>query len=133
MDGLRCTLTPARLSPSLSLSPSLAPSLLILLLPSTHPLIHPSPGPQNQVAHSVGCTADPEVQEEALEKGRHEFLVIASDGVWDVFSNNDACDVLRRSIKKPQEAANNLCNLSVERWGEKHQADNVGIVVLRFK
>ncbi len=38
-------------------------------------------------AATVGCTSDPEVTYLTLEPGRDQFVVMASDGVWDVLSN----------------------------------------------
>lgn len=40
------------------------------------------------VAHSVGCSADPEIMEFTLSIN-DKFVVIASDGVWEFLSNED--------------------------------------------
>lgn len=40
------------------------------------------------MASSVGCTAQPEVISLALRPGADAFLVVASDGVWDVLGND---------------------------------------------
>jgi serine/threonine protein phosphatase PrpC len=39
------------------------------------------------MATSVGCTSEPEVTYTTLIPGRDQFVVIASDGIWDVLSN----------------------------------------------
>lgn len=47
----------------------------------------------DRLAHSVGCSADPEVWEFTL--GLHDkFLVIASDGVWEFLSNEDVANIV---------------------------------------
>lgn len=43
----------------------------------------------DETASSVGCTARPEVTYFALRPGLDAYLVIASDGVWDVMSNDE--------------------------------------------
>jgi hypothetical protein len=39
------------------------------------------------MATSVGCTSEPEVTYTTLIPGRDQFVVIASDGIWDVLTN----------------------------------------------
>lgn len=72
-----------------------------------------------------------------------EFLIIASDGLWDVISNEFACEVarrcLRRQIKRKvleevngsraAEAATLLTELAIAR-GSK---DNISIIVVELK
>ena len=45
------------------------------------------------VAHSVGCTAVPEIVEYTIKKN-DRFLVIASDGIWEWLSNQDVGRIL---------------------------------------
>ena len=85
-----------------------------------------------QLAHSVGCLAEPEVQTQVLDKS-HQFLIIASDGVWDVMNNDQATEAVQQLYKKPQQAVDAILLTSLERWGEKGQADNIGIVMMRFR
>jgi len=45
------------------------------------------------MAHSVGCSAEPEVLEFLL--GPHDkFAVIASDGLWEFISNEEVAEVV---------------------------------------
>lgn len=39
------------------------------------------------MASTVGCTSDPEVTYVTLQPGRDQYLVMATDGVWDVLTN----------------------------------------------
>eukprot|EP00252_Welwitschia_mirabilis_P002988 TRINITY_DN12_c0_g1_i1.p1 TRINITY_DN12_c0_g1~~TRINITY_DN12_c0_g1_i1.p1 ORF type:complete len:595 (+),score=109.02 TRINITY_DN12_c0_g1_i1:1003-2787(+) len=70
-----------------------------------------------------------------------EFLILASDGLWDVFSNKEACDVVRRvfhhrSAKKlrasrsAQVAADYLSNLAVQ---QRNTSDNITVVVVDLR
>lgn len=78
-----------------------------------------------------------------------ECLILASDGLWDVISNEEACDIARRRIahwhnKNPvsssksidesmdpaaQAAANHLCKLAIQRGS----SDNITILVVDLK
>lgn len=43
----------------------------------------------DMAAASVGVTAEPEIKMFANLSQRDKFLVIASDGIWDRFSNQE--------------------------------------------
>lgn len=78
-----------------------------------------------------------------------ECLILASDGLWDVISNEEACDIARRRIahwhnKNPvsslkstdqsmdpaaQSAANHLCKLAIQRGS----SDNITVLVVDLK
>ena len=76
-------------------------------------------------------------------------MILASDGLWDVISNEEACDIARRHIahwhnKNPvsssksidelmdpaaQAAANHLCKLAIQRGS----SDNITILVMELE
>lgn len=78
-----------------------------------------------------------------------ECLILASDGLWDVISNEEACDIARRRIAHwhnknqvsslkssdqsmdpaAQAAANHLCKLAIQRGS----SDNITILVVDLK
>lgn len=45
----------------------------------------------DEVASTVGCIACPEVVHRRLRPNCDAFLVLASDGVWDVLTTSQAC------------------------------------------
>ena len=45
------------------------------------------------MAHELGCSDIPEINEYELENEQNQ-IVIASDGVWGVISNNDILGLL---------------------------------------
>lgn len=47
-------------------------------------------------------SAIPEIREERLQPGEDEFLIIASDGFWDVFSNDNAVLLTRELLQKKE-------------------------------
>jgi protein phosphatase 1L len=70
--------------------------------------------------------AEPEIQEEFICDDV-EFLVLASDGLWDVVSNQDAVTMVQH-IQDAEEAAKRL----TEEAFKKGSADNITCVVIRF-
>eukprot|EP00250_Pteridium_aquilinum_P035663 c9782_g1_i1 orf=557-1378(+) len=70
--------------------------------------------------------ADPELREETIDD-EVQFLVLASDGLWDVVSNQDAVSMVQ-SIPNAEEAARKLTEEAIK----KGSADNITCVVVRF-
>ncbi|GAX74792.1 hypothetical protein CEUSTIGMA_g2239.t1 [Chlamydomonas eustigma] len=69
----------------------------------------------------------PYMQEEQL-RHEDEFLILASDGLWDVFTNEDAV-ALARSIEDPEQAAKKLTEEAYSRGS----MDNITCIVIKFK
>uniref|UniRef100_A0A0D9WAM9 protein-serine/threonine phosphatase n=1 Tax=Leersia perrieri TaxID=77586 RepID=A0A0D9WAM9_9ORYZ len=69
---------------------------------------------------------DPEIREEIVDHSL-EFLILASDGLWDVVSNEEAVD-MTRSIHDPEEAAKKLLQEAYKR----ESSDNIICVVVCF-
>ncbi|MBA0807057.1 hypothetical protein Gohar_022885 [Gossypium harknessii] len=70
--------------------------------------------------------ADPEIQEEKIDNSL-EFLILASDGLWDVVSNEEAVAMIK-PIQDPEQAAKQLMQEAYQRGS----ADNITCVVVRF-
>ncbi|CAN6918926.1 hypothetical protein HID58_040578 [Brassica napus] len=70
--------------------------------------------------------ADPEIQEEKVDSSL-EFLILASDGLWDVVSNEEAVGMIK-VIEDPEEGARRLMTEAYQRGS----ADNITCVVVRF-
>ena len=70
------------------------------------------------VAGSVGVTCEPEIQVFNGLTTYDKALVIASDGIWDRFSNEEVTEVVMQYYDKkdPETAANVLINTAVVRW-----------------
>ena len=63
-------------------------------------------------------TAEPDVLEMALRAGEDEFLVVATDGLWDVMSSQEAVTLARNDLRRgrhPGEVAERLAGLAVRR------------------
>ncbi|XP_051151117.1 probable protein phosphatase 2C 59 isoform X1 [Andrographis paniculata] len=70
--------------------------------------------------------ADPEIQEEKVDETL-EFLILASDGLWDVVTNEEAV-CMTRSIQDPEVAAKRL----MQEANQRGSGDNITIVIVRF-
>ncbi|KAI3460529.1 hypothetical protein Pfo_017192 [Paulownia fortunei] len=70
--------------------------------------------------------AEPEIQEEEIDGV--EFIIIASDGLWNVLSNKDAVNVVQ-DIADAEAASRKLIE---EAYG-RGSSDNITCVVVRFE
>ena len=72
----------------------------------------------------------PECRSIVLSQG-HEFLIIASDGLWDVVSDSEAVTRAKNALsggKTASEAAEELCDLALKLGS----SDNVTAVIVQF-
>lgn len=85
-------------------------------------------------AASVNFTADPvtsepDVFEVGLEPGIDEFLVVGTDGLWDVLSSKEVVSLVRADFKRgrhPEEIAQRLAQLAIKRY----TADNTAVIIV---
>ncbi|KAL3339783.1 hypothetical protein AABB24_028412 [Solanum stoloniferum] len=70
--------------------------------------------------------ADPEIQEEEIDGV--EFLIVASDGLWNVLSNEETVTLVQ-DIKDAEAASRRL----IEEAYSRGSSDNITCVVVRFE
>ena len=81
--------------------------------------------------------ATPDITDFELQDG-DEFLILACDGIWDVLSNQEAVDFVRKRIKQGQalksicEAMCDFC-LAPDLKGMCRGADNMSVIIVLFK
>ncbi|XVE50200.1 hypothetical protein DITRI_Ditri01bG0142800 [Diplodiscus trichospermus] len=71
-------------------------------------------------------SSEPDVTTEMIDNDT-EFIILASDGVWKVISNQEAVDAIR-NIKDAQSAAKHLAEEAVKR----KSTDDISCIVVRF-
>ncbi|KAI9191778.1 hypothetical protein LWI28_013280 [Acer negundo] len=76
-------------------------------------------------AFEAVCCADPEIQEEKIDSSL-EFLILASDGLWDVVTNEEAVD-MTKPIQDPEEAAKRLMLEAYHRGSLQHNKMQLSI------
>uniref|UniRef100_A0A453NBT3 protein-serine/threonine phosphatase n=3 Tax=Aegilops tauschii TaxID=37682 RepID=A0A453NBT3_AEGTS len=70
--------------------------------------------------------ADPEIKEEVVDSSL-EFLILASDGLWDVVTNDEAVAMVK-PVEDPEQAAKGL----LQEASQRGSADNITVVIVRF-
>ncbi|KAJ0024381.1 hypothetical protein Pint_08346 [Pistacia integerrima] len=71
--------------------------------------------------------SDPDIQDITIDV-RTDILILASDGLWKVMSNQEAVDIARK-IRDPQKAAKQLTAEALKRDSK----DDISCVVVRFR
>lgn len=74
-------------------------------------------------------TSEPDVLEMSIEQGSDEFLVLATDGLWDVLSSQEAVAMIRNELragKHPKDVAKKLTQLAMR----KRTVDNTAVVIV---
>ncbi|KAL1560659.1 protein-serine/threonine phosphatase [Salvia divinorum] len=72
-------------------------------------------------------TSEPDIAVETIDHDA-EFVILASDGVWTVMSNQDAVNCIK-TIKDPQAAAKHLIDEALSRKSR----DDISCIVVRFQ
>ncbi|RUS77249.1 hypothetical protein EGW08_015002, partial [Elysia chlorotica] len=74
-------------------------------------------------------TVEPEFTVHSVEKDKPHFIVLASDGLWDVFSNEDVVQFISERLDEPHFGAKSLALQAYYRGS----LDNITIMVINFK
>eukprot|EP00903_Cladosiphon_okamuranus_P011285 g10641.t1 len=83
---------------------------------------------------SVGVVAEPEVTTHTIE-GKDKFIVLASDGVWEFISSQEAIDIVNCSLEEgTMKATQDLIEAAATKWREVEgdYRDDITAVVIRL-
>eukprot|EP00698_Gefionella_okellyi_P004608 TRINITY_DN14213_c0_g1_i1.p1 TRINITY_DN14213_c0_g1~~TRINITY_DN14213_c0_g1_i1.p1 ORF type:complete len:365 (-),score=40.93 TRINITY_DN14213_c0_g1_i1:19-1056(-) len=72
-------------------------------------------------------SAEPDVTSTVLDPLNDQYVILACDGLWDILSSQDACNIARR-YESPQQAADELVKAAFEGGS----TDNISVVVVRI-
>lgn len=70
------------------------------------------------VAHAVGVSSEPEFITHTIDVETDKYLIIASDGVWEFISSEEAVKMVSK-YKDPEKAADALVKESLKRWADE--------------
>jgi serine/threonine protein phosphatase PrpC len=85
------------------------------------------------VSKSVGVISVPEITKHEIGPD-DEFVIWASDGVWEFMSNKEAVDIIWKNKDDLKAAANALADEAIRRWKlEEEVVDDTTVVVLSLK
>lgn len=73
--------------------------------------------------------ADPDILTFDLRDHKPQFLILASDGLWDTFTNEEACAFIKSHLHEPHFGAKSIVIQSYNRGS----VDNITVIVVVFK
>lgn len=73
--------------------------------------------------------ADPDVLSFDLKDHRPSFLILASDGLWDTFSNEEAIAFIKERLNEPDYGAKSITLQAYYRGS----LDNITVIIINFK
>ncbi|KAL4433774.1 hypothetical protein ABPG75_000215 [Micractinium tetrahymenae] len=93
--------------------------------------------PHLSLPQTLQVVATPDIEQFTLEEG-DEFLVLACDGIWDVLTNQEAVDFVRKRLKAGEglkAICEQMCDacLAPDLKGLCRGADNMSVVVVLFR
>jgi protein phosphatase 2C family protein 2/3 len=59
----------------------------------------------------------------------NDYLLLATDGVWDVFSNDDIVPFINKHLLTPG-GINEIGNLIIQEARRRHSSDNIAVVLI---
>ena len=92
------------------------------------------------VVHKCGCSAEPEIIEHLIDPS-DEFLVIATDGVWDVLDNSQVVQLVHNFVSKTSgqgdwsasDAAMAVAKYARSRWEKMSpMVDDITCIVVKL-
>jgi serine/threonine protein phosphatase PrpC len=75
--------------------------------------------------------AKPDITMTSITKD-DQFLVLGTDGLWDVMSNQDACDFVLKEVKKNKMDPEKMAEKMVNRAFQLGSEDNITVAVVFF-
>eukprot|EP00898_Chlorokybus_atmophyticus_P008275 jgi/Chlat1/8449/Chrsp80S07925 len=84
----------------------------------------------DDIAASVGCSAEPELTSRRIDARWDRYLIIASDGIWDVLNNQRVVNLC--IDKSAQDACEAILQEALLEWEDRHLADNITIILVKF-
>ena len=73
--------------------------------------------------------AEPDVLIFDIDVLKPKFMILATDGLWDVFSNEEAVEFIKQSLDKPLYGARDLVKEAYSRGS----LDNITVIVVNFE
>ena len=73
--------------------------------------------------------AEADIVEIDIEKEKPKFLIIATDGLWDVFSNEEATQFIQESLNEPFMGSKGIVLQAYHRGS----MDNITVMVIRIR
>ena len=86
----------------------------------------------DDVATSVGVTSEPDIIITKRTK-TDQFIVAASDGIWEFLSNEDVVDIVSKNNIDPKKASRILCKEATNKWQKEEEViDDITCVIVNL-
>ncbi|TMW63227.1 hypothetical protein Poli38472_002168 [Pythium oligandrum] len=82
-------------------------------------------------AEEQQVSAEPDIEVEERD-GSEEFLIIACDGIWDVMTNDDACNHVRMLMERGESDMGLIAEDVLDVCLKLGSRDNMSVVVVQF-
>ena len=76
-------------------------------------------------------TPEPFIIEYKREK-EDEFIIVATDGLWNVFQHQEACDIVRQKLKESVDKKE-IGPFLIEEAIRRKTTDNVSVALIFFQ
>eukprot|EP01041_Mallomonas_annulata_P007072 gene7072-14383_t len=92
----------------------------------------------DSVVHRSGVSAEPEIIEHTIDYDLDDFLIIATDGIWDVVDNTQAVQMIQTFANKglnwnTTEASAWLCKFARSRWEKMSpMVDDITCIIIKL-
>jgi len=73
-------------------------------------------------------TAEPDILRFDINDLKPQFMILATDGLWDCFGNQEAVDFVRERLDEPHHGAKSLVLQAYYRGS----LDNISVMVVKF-
>ena len=91
----------------------------------------------DEAAESVGVFAQPEITVTHIDEG-DEFVILASDGIWEFITSQDAVETVAKHLHKPpgifaKQACHELLQQSLAKWNaQEDSVDDCTCCIIRL-
>lgn len=82
------------------------------------------------LAHTIGCTALPEVFLRRMDPKRDQYVVLGSDGIWDMISNEEVVAMCAKAAS-PESAVASIRDEALNRWDARALSDNITVLLVQ--
>jgi protein phosphatase 1B len=83
-------------------------------------------------AEAQAVSAEPEVHVESRKADEDEFLVLACDGIWDVFTNEECGAWIRDTVSSGCASLRDLCEELLDEGLKRGSKDNMSVVIVQY-
>mmetsp|Transcript_4260 Transcript_4260/g.6351 ORF Transcript_4260/g.6351 Transcript_4260/m.6351 type:complete len:364 (+) Transcript_4260:72-1163(+) len=86
----------------------------------------------DKISQRVGVISTPEIKTHQLTQ-QDEFIVLASDGVWEFMDNQEVIDFVSKRLDNLKTCAEELAARAHEKWREEEEViDDITCVIVKF-